>query len=110
MMKPLPRRLTIAAAALTLATGLAGTGIATAATPTPPAPTSPAPAPQATTPTVEQMDQMMTTMVPTLTPQQRDQMLKMHQQMRPGMQQMMSGQAMAGNRKNMGATPGTGNG
>jgi len=98
----------IAAAALALGVGAAGTGVAFATTPTPP------PAPAQTSPgagdgspqppdNTANMDQLMAQMVQTLPADQRAAATQMHEQMRPAMQKMMSG--------NMGGTapmnPGT---
>ncbi len=91
----------IAAAALALGVGAAGTGVAFATTPTPP------PAPAQTSPgasdgspqppdNTANMDQQMAQMLQTLPADQRAAATQMHEQMRPTMQKMMSG--------NMGAT------
>ncbi len=90
----------IAAAVVALGVGAAGTGVAFATTATPP------PAPAQTSPgasdgspqqdNTANMDQLMAQMVQNLPADQRAAATQMHEQMRPAMQKMMSG--------NMGAT------
>jgi hypothetical protein len=86
----------IAAAVVALGVGAAGTGVAFATTPTPP------PAPAQTSPgasdgspqppdNTANMDQLMAQMVQTLPADQRAAATQMHEQMRPTMQKMMSG-------------------
>lgn len=86
----------LTATALLIGLGAAGTGVAVAATPTP----APPPASDNAHPTdpaagLQQMDQMMATMVATLPADQREAANRMHQQMRPAMAKMMSEGGMA---------------
>ncbi|MCU1686612.1 MAG: hypothetical protein JWQ81_7351 [Amycolatopsis sp.] len=97
-------RVALTAAVVVLGLSAAGTGVALASSDPAPAP-APAPAAQAapntgtdsgqvsgTDASLAQMDQMMQQMVQNLPADQRATAIAMHQQMRPAMQKMMSGE------------------